>query len=123
MLFTSDIESDAEEFLLDSNIQATVLKSPHHGSKTSSTADFIVNVQPQFVFISAGLNNKFGHPHKKTLRTYRENFILPENILCTAFNGNIRLETDGFNKIITADNDLNWCDDYLGEFISVIRLD
>ena len=123
ILFTGDIEADAEEFLLDSDIQATVLKSPHHGSKTSSSEDFIVNVKPEFVFISAGLNNKFGHPHKKSLRTYRENFILPDKIFCTAFNGNIRLETDGFNKIITADKDLIWCDDYLGEFISVIRLD
>ena len=123
MLFTGDIEADAEDFLLDSDIQATVLKAPHHGSKSSSSENFIANVKPEFVFISAGYKNKFGHPHKKSLRTYRESFILPEKILCTAFNGNIRLETDGFNKIITADNDLNWCDDYSGEFISVIRLD
>lgn len=123
MLFTADAEKPLEDLLCDRDIKATVLKAPHHGSKSSSSADFIANVKPEFVFISAARNNKFKHPHKQTLRTYRENFILPENIFCTAFNGSIRLETDGYNKLIMPERAADWLEDFSGEIISVIRLD
>ena len=103
MLFTADAEKSLEDFLTDYDISATVLKAPHHGSKSSSSADFIANVKPEIVLISAGKNNSFGHPHKSTLRTYRENFILPQNIYCTAFNGRVRVESDGFNKAVITD--------------------
>lgn len=69
MLFTGDIEAQAEDFLRSADVKADVLKVAHHGSKSSSTADFISNVNPDYAFISAGLNNKFSHPHKITLRT------------------------------------------------------
>ena len=123
MLFTADAEKQLEDLLCDRDIKATVLKAPHHGSKSSSSADFIANVKPEFVFISAGKSNKFNHPHKQSLRTYRENFILPENIFCTAFNGSVRLETDGTNKLIMPERATDWLEDYSGEIISVVRLD
>ena len=123
MLFTADAEKQLVDLLCDRDIKATVLKAPHHGSKSSSSADFIANVKPEFVFISAGKSNKFNHPHKQSLRTYRENFILPENIFCTAFNGSVRLETDGTNKLIMPERATDWLEDYSGEIISVVRLD
>ena len=122
MLFTGDAEKKLEESLFDAygfQLKSTVLKAPHHGSKTSSTSDFVAVVNPTYVIISAGKANKFGHPHKKPLATYRENFVLPENIFCTRFNGVIRIETDGKNHVVTVERDNDWVVDYTKEKITV----
>lgn len=69
MLFTGDIEEIAEKQILQEykdNLQAlssTVLKTAHHGSKTSSIQDFIEVVKPKISLIGVGENNKFGHPN------------------------------------------------------------
>ena len=123
MLFAADAEKSLEDFLTDFDIAATVLKAPHHGSKTSSTENFIANVKPEIILISAGKNNSFGHPHKSVLRTYRENFVLPQNIYCTAFNGRVRVESDGFNKAVLVEKENIWVDEYTGEVVTVTRLD
>ena len=47
------------------SLVSDVLIAPHHGSKTSSTADFLAKVRPSYVLISAGKANPYGHPHKK----------------------------------------------------------
>ena len=68
-LFTGDIEEIAEKQILQEykdNLQAlssTVLKTAHHGSKTSSIQDFIEAVKPKISLIGVGENNKFGHPN------------------------------------------------------------
>ncbi len=72
MLFTGDIEQIAEEQIASiygkSNIlNSTVLKVAHHGSKTSSTNDFLKAVKPQIALIGVGKNNTFGHPNKEVL--------------------------------------------------------
>ncbi len=73
MLFTGDIEEIAEMQILQeykSNIKAldsTVLKVGHHGSKTSSTKEFIEAVNPKIALIGVGENNKFGHPNEEVL--------------------------------------------------------
>lgn len=123
MLFTGDIESAAEEFLIDSDLHANILKVAHHGSKTSSTPDFIAAVNPDFVFISAGKDNSFGHPHKITLETLRQNFILSEKIFCTAFNGSVCVETDGHNYTVAPEFNSDWIDNYIGAIITITRLD
>lgn len=123
MLFTGDITKSLEDDLLEKNIRATILKAPHHGSKTSSSENFIANVHPEYVFISAGYNNKFGHPHKIPLGNYRINFVMPEKIFCTAFNGSVKVETDGFNTFVIPDQFIDWIDQYSGEHIVVTRLD
>lgn len=104
MLFTGDIESAAEKSLLKKNLYAVVLKAPHHGSKTGSTKKFVEAVQPQFVLISAGEKNKFGHPHKKTIERYLASGVAPEDIFCTAFHGTVIIETDGFDTTVKAEN-------------------
>ena len=73
MLFTGDIEETAEMQILkeyESNLQvlnSTVLKVGHHGSKTSSTEEFIEAVNPKIALIGVGENNKFGHPNEEVL--------------------------------------------------------
>lgn len=123
MLFTGDVEKTVEEDLIAQNIKSTILKAGHHGSRTSSSANFVANVQPQFVFISAGKHNRFKHPHKKPLEIYRVNGVKPENIYCTAFNGTVVAETDGTDITITPEIASSWVERYTGEVIIVTDLD
>lgn len=51
ILFTGDIEKIAEENILSLNLNSTIIKAPHHGSKTSSTLEFIKKVDPEIVLI------------------------------------------------------------------------
>lgn len=72
VLFTGDIEEIAENQILDeyknSNIlNSTILKVGHHGSKTSSTQEFIKAVKPKIALIGVGENNTFGHPNNVVL--------------------------------------------------------
>lgn len=74
VLFTGDIEEIAEKQILQqykNNLQilnSTVLKVAHHGSKSSSTDDFIKAVDPKFALIGVGKNNKFGHPNEVVIK-------------------------------------------------------
>src|SRR5262249_44634487 len=49
---------------------STVLKVPHHGSHTSSSARFLDAVDPQLAVVSAGFDNRFGFPHADVVRRY-----------------------------------------------------
>ncbi len=96
ILFTGDIETKAEE-LYSANynefLKCEVLKSPHHGSNTSSSFDFLKFVNPECCLISAGINNKFHHPSDETLlklnllniKTYRTD-ISGAVLLCSDGN-------------------------------------
>jgi len=77
MLFTGDIEQIAEEKILSEYkntdvLQSTILKVAHHGSKTSSTENFINAVRPKIALIGVGGNNKFGHPNGEVLNRLTE---------------------------------------------------
>lgn len=72
VLLTGDIESKAEQYLthtLTTDLRADVLLVAHHGSKTSSTPNFIRAVSPRFAIISAGFDNRYHFPHQQTLTT------------------------------------------------------
>lgn len=72
VLFTGDIERKAEDFLRKTygqQLASTVLIVPHHGSKTSSSVQFIKQVAPKYAVISAGFNNRYHFPHSQTLKT------------------------------------------------------
>ena len=74
-LLPADIEKTAERRLLAdqlTSLQADVLLAPHHGSKTSSTEDFIIAVQPQIVIHSAGWHSQYHHPHPSVVARYQE---------------------------------------------------
>lgn len=68
-LFTGDIESGAEKEILATgeNIDVDFLKVAHHGSKYSSTDEFLDTASPEDAIISAGKGNSYGHPHSETL--------------------------------------------------------
>lgn len=69
LLFAGDAEAHAEARLLASGarLHADVLKVGHHGSRSSSSAEFLRAVAPQLAVISAGAANRFGHPHAEVL--------------------------------------------------------
>lgn len=73
MIFTGDIEKIAEQAILklyQDNLEllnATVLKVAHHGSKSSSSIDFLNAIKPKVAFIGVGKNNRFGHPNREVI--------------------------------------------------------
>lgn len=71
-IFTGDIEEEAEKELIQvySNtnlLSSTVLKVAHHGSKSSSSKEFLELVQPKIALIGVGKNNLYGHPNLEVL--------------------------------------------------------
>ena len=68
-MFMGDAGVDKEKDILDkynlSNVD--VLKVGHHGSKTSSSKEFIDEIEPKYAIISVGKNNRYGHPNKEVL--------------------------------------------------------
>ncbi len=75
-------------------LQSTVLKLGHHGSHTSSTESWLRAVSPEVAIISAGKNNRYGHPHQDVLTRLRALSILYR---ATYDDGTIIFETDGIN--------------------------
>ncbi|MBK9050141.1 MAG: DNA internalization-related competence protein ComEC/Rec2 [Chloroflexi bacterium] len=69
LLLTGDAEQAGEAAMLASGreLQALVFKAGHHGSNTSSSAEFLAAVRPRIVIVSAGLDNRYGHPHRELL--------------------------------------------------------
>lgn len=76
-LFTGDLEENGEKELIETypNLRADILKVGHHGSKTSSLAQFLDHVQPKVAVISAGEKNRYGHPHEEVLKRLTERGI------------------------------------------------
>lgn len=73
VMLTGDSTSETEKIILAENSQkqlnSTILKVGHHGSRTSSSSDFVKAVSPIYALISDGKDNKYGHPHQETLET------------------------------------------------------
>ncbi|MDA1060703.1 MAG: hypothetical protein O3B47_02830, partial [bacterium] len=65
ILLTGDLE---KETLLPKNLDADILKAGHHGSKSSSSIEFLEMLKPEVVVIQSGEGNQFGHPHEETLK-------------------------------------------------------
>lgn len=91
-LFTGDIGSDAEGALMKKDIRAEVLKAPHHGSRYSSSEEFLKAVGPSVVVVSAGRHNVFHFPHEQTLKRYKDAGF---KVLRTDADGAVTLRTDG----------------------------
>ena len=89
-LLTGDIERRMEWSIETSH--ADVLKSPHHGSRTSNTELFLDTVRPAFVLISAGLGNSYGNPHPEVIRRLEQRHAA---ILRTDRMGLVTVRTDG----------------------------
>lgn len=69
-LLTGDAEKESEKEMVASgaDLHADVLKCGHHGSSTSSTANFLKAVMPTYAIISCGKDNDYGHPHEETIK-------------------------------------------------------
>ena len=75
ILLPADIEKSAEQGLLRrarDALRADILVAPHHGSQTSSTAEFIDAVHPDYVVFPVGYRNRYRHPHPAVRERYRE---------------------------------------------------
>jgi competence protein ComEC len=94
-LLTGDAPQAVENYLVSlGGLQSDVLKTGHHGSKTSTSAAFVSAVSPEYAVISVGKDNKYGHPNQETLDTLG-NF--GAKILRTDQLGRIVFKSDGTN--------------------------
>ena len=96
-LFTGDSPKKIEGYLVSidkENLGVDVLKAGHHGSKTSSSESFIGYTSPEYAIISAGENNRYGHPHKEVLDILEK---FGAQILRTDELETIIIESDGEN--------------------------
>lgn len=93
-LFTGDVEAAVESRLLEEGdeLHSTLLKVAHHGSATSTTAEFLDAVAPDVAVISVGRFNPFGHPHQATLRALE---AVGAVIYRTDLHGAISASSDG----------------------------
>jgi len=94
MLFTADAGFEAESEILKSHIpmKSTVLKVGHHGSRYSTSEEFLKSVSPSIALISAGYGNRFGLPSPDTIQLLQGFGV---KIYRTDVSGTIELSTDG----------------------------
>jgi competence protein ComEC len=98
-LFPGDIEAPAEKELVaiaGDKLKSTVLIAPHHGSKTSSTEEFLKAVSPEYIIISLGWNNRFHFPHQQVMNRYE---ALGYKVFRTDIHGAVSISTDGNSSI------------------------
>ncbi len=102
-LFPGDIEKEAEDDLIHLGkwLKADIIKVPHHGSKTSSTEEFLSMVQPKVAVVSSGKDNVFNHPNPDVVERYERSGA---RIYRTDADGAVIIVSDGENfKVETFD--------------------
>ncbi len=113
ILFTGDIETDAEQFLVNNEqgrLKSDVLQVPHHGSRYSSSTSFLEMVRPLICIISSRKGNRFGFPNAETLER-----------LNRTGSQVLRIDKKGAVKIIIGDKGLSR-DFYLKQSGSLLTL-
>ncbi len=101
VLLTGDIEAKTERqiILSEADIDADILKVAHHGSKTSTTEEFLSAISPQVAVIQVGAKNRYGHPTREVLKRL-ENYDI--KYYRNDLDGTVKLVSDGKNyQIIT----------------------
>ena len=97
-LFTGDATQSVEKELIlgrteyKAQLDSDVLKVGHHGSKTSTSKEFVEAVSPEIAVISDGKNNQYGHPHQEVL-----NNLAGAQIFRTDLDGDIKIISNGIN--------------------------
>lgn len=99
-LLTGDIERSLEATLPVRPVE--LLIAPHHGSRTSSTRSLVNRAQPRFVIVSAGHDNRFGHPHPVVVERYR---AVGSHIASTAALGAIVWRSAAPESLLVARDD------------------
>lgn len=76
-LFTGDAEEESEEVILEDGymLRSDVLKCGHHGSSSSTSDEFLEAVDPLYAVISCGEDNRYGHPHRETVKKLKDGKI------------------------------------------------
>ena len=99
VLIAADIEKESEQQLLGSGatLRSTALVVPHHGSSTSSTAEFIDAVAPKIAIFAVGYRNRFGHPRPDVVERYR-----------AAGAEIVRTDRSGAIEMMLGDTGLTW---------------
>ena len=105
VLLPADIERDVEARLVaaDADLASETLLVPHHGSKTSSTAEFLDAVKPRAAIVAAGYRNRFRHPAAEILERYQQRDI---RVLRTDQSGAVMLRMRAEGTAITTQRDL-----------------
>ena len=99
LLFMGDCGKIAENYLLKNAVlgKVDILKVGHHGSKTSSSKEFINEINPKYSIISVGKNNRYGHPNKEVLENLENSKIYRTDqdgsIIFKIKNNKLRIET------------------------------
>ncbi len=90
ILLAGDAERLTEENLVkwEGHMKLDLLKVAHHGSRTSTTTEFLSHFNPRMAVISVGRNNRFGHPHPEVLSELRRRHT---TVLRTDFQGTVRV--------------------------------
>jgi competence protein ComEC len=94
-LLTGDASQKIEEYVVGldgAQLQSTVLKAGHHGSKTSTSPLFVGYVAPEYAVISRGCDNSYGHPHADVLATLAEFEVI---VYDTCDDGPVTFVSDG----------------------------
>lgn len=93
-LFAGDIEREAEAAIVagETRLKANVVKVPHHGSRTSSTSEFVAAVGAELAVIPVGRRSRFGHPHPETVERWKASGA---RVLKTGEKGTVTITTDG----------------------------
>ena len=101
-LFTGDIMAAAERELVSlagGRLTSTVLIAPHHGSRSSSSQQFLEEVEPEVVVVSCSRNSRFNFPHREVLKRYTD---LGASIFRTDLNGAVQLSSDGRQLVVNS---------------------
>ena len=100
-MLTGDATAMTEKLILENNsrglLKSDFLKLGHHGSRTSTSKEFLEAVRPQYALISAGLKNKYGHPHQEILNLLDE---FKMKIFRTDLLGTILIKCDKKNNCL-----------------------
>jgi competence protein ComEC len=102
LLLTGDIERESERDLAARIEHADILKIAHHGSRSSTTSDFLDAVSPRIAMISCGRRNLFGHPHAETIDILQRKQI---HVYRTDRNGSIDSSVDGDHLLVRREID------------------
>ncbi len=110
-LFTGDVEENGEKALIEAlrgswyrnadkgeEVHLEILKVAHHGSKNSTSDDFLTLCDAQIGLLSCGLHNSYGHPHKELLERLEQHHI---SYIMTSREGAVQIRTDGKQIWIT----------------------
>lgn len=93
-MFMGDSPVGVEHLLVSKKALAhiDVLKVGHHGSRTSTSDEFVKKISTKFAVISAGKKNRYGHPHEEVLKVLEKNMV---EVFRTDMRGTVQMQSDG----------------------------